>query len=84
MTGVCWSVFCWTAACKVKGLVGTEMGAHLCVVLQDGEDSSETPKLEHCVLVRVELVEVGWLVPLERSVMIVTLGRGGWPPRESS
>ena len=60
------------------------MSAHLGVVLQSGEDSSETTKLQHCVLVRVELVEVGRLIPLERSVMIVTLGMGGSAPRESS
>ena len=60
------------------------MGAHLGVVLQSGEDPGETTELQHCVLVRVELVEVVRLVPLERGFMIVTLGRGGWAPRESS
>ena len=34
-----------------------ECGGHLCIIFQGRENLRESTKLEHCVLVRVELVE---------------------------
>ena len=59
MTGVCSTEFCFTAAFdENRGRQRQiESGSNLCVVFQGGEDLCESSKLQHGVLVGVELVE---------------------------